>query len=221
MSDFNVMIGIPTSGVVKAAFATSLAQLVSYFMAYKVEDYDSQQILMNVMEGSGISANRDKIVNIALDEKEMTHVLFIDDDIGFPMDAIHQLAAHRKPIVACNYRMRYPPAEFAAVALDEKTRVPTTPEKTGLEEVAFTGFGLCLMERKVLEAVEKPRFMLEYDHKTNLYSTEDSTFFRKAREAGFPCLIDHDLSKKIWHAGSLNYSWNEDYTKLNKGFRNV
>lgn len=219
MAEFNVMIGIPTSGVVRAGFAASLAQMVSYIMAIKIPGYDKQQILMHVCEGSGISANRDKIVNLGLREADLTHIMFIDDDISFPPDALHQLAMRDKPIVCCNYRMRYPPGDFAATSMDQLQRVPTTKESTGLEEVAFTGFGLSLFKREVMEAVAKPRFMLEYNPRSDSYSTEDSTFFRKAREKGYPCYIDHDLSKQIWHTGNLNYKWDEDVSHLNKGFQ--
>ena len=73
-------------------------------------------------------------------------------------------------------------------------------------------FGFALLERRVFEAVEKPMFMIEYCKETGVYTTEDHPFFRKAREAGFPCYVDHDASKLIWHVGYNNYVWNQDYT---------
>jgi len=41
-------------------------------------------------------------------------------------------------------------------------------------------------------------------------------FFVQAREKGFKSYVDHDTSKIIWHNGSISYTWNEDYTELNK-----
>jgi len=46
------------------------------------------------------------------------------------------------------------------------------------------------------------------------YSTEDMPFFEQAAKAGFPCYVDHDASKRIWHCGNLNYVWDHDYTAL-------
>lgn len=205
--------------MVKAGFAVSLAQMTAYFMAHPVNEAKSQKIAVGVSEGSLISANRDMIINRALNMPEITHVMFIDDDMGFPQDAIHQLAKHKLPIVACNYKMRFPPGEFTAVNTDKVSRVITTDESTGLVEAAFSGFGMCLIERRVFEAIPQPRFMIRFNEDSKQYSTEDVTFFEKARAKGFPCMIDQDLSKRIWHSGSLNYLWYEDYSDLNMNFR--
>jgi hypothetical protein len=217
LSEFNVVIATPTSGQVKMAYASSLAGLcVNYVSTPIFEGNTHQGLSLAVMVGSCISANRDDLVNNALKKPEVTHILFIDDDMGFPQDTLHIMARRKLPIVSCNYRMRVPPARFTAVGLDGHP-VILDASKTGVEEVAYTGFGFCLIAREVLEAVAEPRFMLEFNPDTK-YSTEDSTFFRKAREKGYKNMVDHDASKGLLHVGELNYTWRDDLSKIEKDF---
>lgn len=210
---FNVAIAVPSTGGCKTPFAFSMPRLVAYFAQNRVYPEDGEQKMdFLTVEGSGISSNREDLARAALAKPELTHVLWIDDDTSFDMDTLHGMARRRHSIVACNYRMRMPPAEFTALKLDCSGRIQTTAESTGLEEAYYTGFGFCLMERKVLESVSEPRFLVEYGQKT--YTTEDMPFFRKAREAGHRCWVDHDASKKIVHWGMLGYRWDKDYSGL-------
>jgi hypothetical protein len=165
------------------------------------------------MEGTGVSANRERMVKNFL-KTDATHLLFIDDDMGFNPDALHVLASRRQPIVACNYRVRTPPAPFMAKRDGKEIKI--TAESTGLEEVDFVPFGLCLMERRVLESIPVPRFMIEYiERDFNDYTTEDVSFCNKVRTQ-YPIYIDHDASKKVWHAGNIHYTWADDFTNMNK-----
>lgn len=156
---------------------------------------------------------------MALDKKDMTHLLWIDEDMGFNMDTLHTMAQRRQPIVGANYRMRKPPADFVAVNKNRTARIQTTEKSFGIEEATYTGFGFCLIDRKVIEAVPRPRYPISYTPETGGYTTEDNPFFIAAGEKGFPCYVDHDASKKVWHNGSINYCWNDDYTSLEQSFR--
>ena len=108
--------------------------------------------------------------------------------------------------------MRTPPAEFTALATGCERRVETTLESTGVEECVVLGFGFCLIERQVFEALPRPRFLAFYadDH----YSTEDTPFFLNARKEGFVAHVDHDASKLIAHRGDMTYHWNRTYSTL-------
>lgn len=96
----------------------------------------------------------------------------------------------------------------------------TTKESSGLEEVIYMGFGFCLMERRVLEEMEEPRFLHTWipgkDGKPGTYSTEDTVFFAKSQ---YPCYVDHDASKLVWHAGNINYTWADDFSEHHKIFK--
>lgn len=210
-----VVVATPSTGQCKSVFAFSLARMVTYFAQVRVyPEIEEQYMDFDSVEGSGIGSNRDYLVERALQKDGMTHLLFIDEDMQFSPNLLHGLARWRQPIVGCNYRMRVPPAEFTAVSLDRRRRVATTVETTGLEEVDYCGFGFCLIERRVLDAVHKPRFLGVYSEQH--YSTEDAPFFNAARKAGFPVYIDHDSSKGIGHRGDLLYRWDEDYSNLGK-----
>jgi hypothetical protein len=216
---FNVVICTPSIGQCKSAYAFSLARLVAYFSQHRVyPEVEEQSCDFLLLEGSGVSANRERMTMMALEKPNMTHVLWIDEDMGFNLDTLHIMAQRRQPIVGCNYRMRVPPSEFVGIRKDRQGRIQTTAESTGLEEATYTGFGFCLIERKVIEAVPLPRYPIHYIPEGNSYTTEDNPFFIAAEQAGFQCYVDHDASKRIWHCGSINYVWNEDYTNLNQNF---
>jgi hypothetical protein len=212
---FNVVIATPSTGHCRTAFAFSLARLVAYFAQVRAfPEAEEQQLDFDSIEGSGIGANRDKLVERFLAKEGATHLCFVDDDMLFAPDTLHTLARKRQPIVGVNYRMRQVPAPFVALNLERTARVETTKDKSGLEPVTYTGFGFCLLERKVLEAVPVPRFLHTF---TDHYSTEDAPFFTKAAAAGFTCYVDHDASKGIAHRGDFIYRWDQDYSQLGVG----
>jgi hypothetical protein len=108
-----------------------------------------------------------------------------------------------------------PPGEFTASGIDGKSYIRVTDESSGLQEAYNCGFGFCLIERKVLEAVPAPRYLLKYAEGDGRYATEDFCFFSQAREdAGFPVYIDLDASKRVWHEGSIAYSWRGNYADI-------
>jgi len=213
MSNFNVVIATPSTGMCRTTFAFSLARLTAYACTTKVwPEVKNWTIDYQMVQGSGIGGNRESLTDEALSKSGMTHLLWIDEDMGFSFDCLHLLARWRQPIVACNYRTRVPPAVFSAMRADKSGRLETNEQSTGLEPAWFTGFGFCLIERRVLEAIPSPRYQNIWNPEQKGYSTEDAPFFIRAAELGFPCYVDQDASKKVWHCGEMNYRWNEDYT---------
>jgi hypothetical protein len=204
---------IPTAGMIRSETFMSVYKLTT-LLSEKVlwpEAKDGTHQLF-VQMGSQIPTNREYLVNQAL-ENECTHILFIDDDMAFEARAFELMAKRRHPIVGCNYRRRLPPGEFTALKLTEPRGeggwVQTTKESSGLEAVDYMGFGLCLIEAKVFQAVERPWFLPFW--KEGRYSTEDLPFFFHARQAGFIAYVDQDASKYIGHIGSCDYRWHSEY----------
>jgi len=199
----------PSTGMCRTAYAYSLARMVMYIaMNRLLPEVPEQEVRLFILEGSGISANREAMVEDAL-KADATHILFLDEDMGFDPDVAHTLFARRQPIVGCNYPMRVPPPQFTALAMDTTHRVYTGPDSMGLEPALYIGFGCASIERQVFEKSERPRFLIGYNTETHRYSTEDHPFCRKARDAGFVVYVDHDASKKIFHVGNKNYRWDE------------
>lgn len=213
---FKCIVAMPSTGFIRSATAFSMTRLTAYFAQVRVFPEIPEQMLdFRLLEGSGISAGRESLIFDALKTADASHVLFIDEDMGFNVDVLHIMARRRQPIVCCNYRMRVPPAEFTAMRIDKQGRIETKAESSGLEEAYYTGFGFALIAREVFESVAPPRFMIEWVNEAQTYTTEDHPFFRKARdEGGFACYVDHDASKRVYHVGSVNYRWDMDYRGL-------
>ena len=207
-----VGIAVPTAGLIRAACTFSLLQLVGQLAQERYwPESKSQALTVLMREGSGIAPNREKMVEEAL-AAECSHVLFVDDDMSFDPPAFASLARRRQPIIGCNYRMKFPPADFTAVHLNrERGRMETTEKSTGLEPVDYMGFGLCLIETRVFKALEKPWFLNTY--LDGVYTTEDLPFFWAARKAGFTAFVDQDASKFIGHIGIHDYRWHQTFAK--------
>ena len=197
------------------SYAVSLAKMVAYFATNRLlPDLENQRMDFVACESSGISDNRENLVKDALAIPDMTHLLFIDDDMGFHWSTLAVMMSRRQPIVACTYRRRMPPGEFTAASVDGKEYIRVDNDSGGLREASNVGFGFCLIERRVLEAIKPPRFLNIWVEKDQRYSTEDYPFFRAARDLGFPVYVDLDASKRIWHEGGMQYTWQGNYADI-------
>lgn len=213
---FNCQISIPHANLCRPSLPFSLFHLVNYFHKNKVwPEFDTQELTYHGMVGSNICENREAAVIEAL-KTNKSHILFLDDDMGFMPHALHMLANRRLPLVACNYRKRNPPAEF--IAQREGVIVETTDNITGLEPVDYIGMGFFLAETDVFRNIPQPWFGYEWKGGSCFYG-EDIIFVRKAMKYGFTTLLDHDASKQIWHSGNVSYCYNDDFTKINTQLR--
>lgn len=213
-----VMVATPSVGQCRFSYATSLCQMIGHFCTTQVFPEVMQQVIkFEGIEGSGVSSARETFIDKALAD-DYTHLLFIDEDMMFPVDALHQLLRRRQDMVGVNYRKKVPPGDWLAVSVDARERVPTTEASSGLQEVEYTGFGFFLMSRKALEAVKPPRFLLRWLDDVNGYSTEDVVYMQAARAAGMTVYIDHDLSKQIGHLGFLDYRYDNDYSTIRTAY---
>ena len=214
----NVAVCTPSVGFMKTRYTTSLIRMLMYYQHTPVMGRESEEryFSYHVVEGSMVGAARETFVDDILQMEKTTHLLFIDEDMGFREDCLNILLSRQMPFVSCNYRMKVPPCYFTSRNKDDSEWIETKKESTSLEEATFTGFGFSLIERQVLEAVAKPRFANEYFDKHGTYSTEDRSFCVKAKAAGFPVYVDHKASKKVYHMGNYSYSWDDDFPAYKK-----
>ncbi len=204
----NLSVCTPTSGLLRAEYALSLAQFCMSFLSEAADpDNPRQHITLRQYQSSSINNGREYLAKTSLDEGA-THVLFIDDDISFAPAVPFILMRRKLPLVACNYPIRFEGMPFAAFATDFETRISTTAESPDIEEAGASGFGMCLIAREVFEALPQPWFPLEWYPDSGTHSTEDMPFFQKARAAGYPLALDHAASRQIAHHGSFCYRWN-------------
>lgn len=123
-------------------------------------------------------------------------LLWVDDDMAFPPDALLRLMAHNVPVVGCNYPARSPgyagQRVSSAQRMTEGEMRPIEPRSDGLEEVDLIGLGLCLMKTSVFGDVPRPWFSMTP-------KGEDGELFAALAEKGIKPVVDHGLSAEVRH----------------------
>lgn len=213
----HVAICTPTAGLVTASYAVSMPFLITTFLTEPVigREQEEKKIGYQMIISASIHQSRENMIEEAL-KNDCTHVLFVDDDMGFDRYCLNGALARQMPIVVGNYRRKAAPFRFTAVNKDENdtiVEIKTTEESRSLEECYYGGFGFTLIETEVLKAVKAPRFLPGWSEKYGTYTTEDFPFYKQAKEKGFTAFVDHDLSKKLRHQGQAHYTYNMDLPK--------
>ena len=209
MKEFKVAILTPTTGLNRSIYTWSLFQLVLYFSQNRIyPDVENQSINYFPLEGSMISAARERLIDEARDQG-FSHGLFVDDDMSFTPNTLHVLANRQLPIVGCNYRFREPNGDFTALALDRKSRIQTSEESSGIEPCYHTGFGFCLIDLNIFDRLERPWFLIGYNTLSKRYTTEDIGLARRLEDTDISWYVDHDGTKLVKHRGFYDYSYKE------------
>lgn len=195
-----IAICTPCQDQVSAGYAMDLAKLVGYTTRQRA---DIDLVLFHV-RGSILPQSRTQLVRSALSVNAEA-ILWVDADQRFPKDALLNLLAHQQPIVATNYPTRRPP--ILPVAEDtERGRLFTDSESTGLADVSHAGMGLMLVRTAVFQAIDEPWFALGFSKSEGMYLGEDVFFCRRAKEAGFPTVVDQDVSRDVKHIGEMEFT---------------
>ena len=213
MTDIRLTIAIPSAGTVVMPFSYSLATMLSYTAVNKVRTLPEAniEIDLQIVESSNWIENREQLVENVI-ERNRTHLMFVDDDMSWEPQALEVLLGRRQQIVCTNYLIKTGDYQtnplYVAVDLNDK-RVPVTEHSTGIQPIAYSGFGLSVFDVDVFRKVPFPRFLPDADLEKRKYTTEDNPFYRKAREAGFTVYLDHDASKLVSHHGRWVWSWRD------------
>lgn len=204
-----VYICVPSRDLWKAEFGLSLAQMMGRcFVDHANPTHGFRVFGYPIMaSGSGIAQNRNTLVQRALNNEDLTHVLFVDDDQMFPADTIHRLMAHDKDIIGANIVRKESNPRTNARDLNGVDCVWTSKGSIGIQEVDYVGTGLILIKKEVFETLGMPYFF--YDVKEGI--GEDVFFCMRAREKGYKVYIDHDLSKEVKHVG--HFYWGHEHTE--------
>ena len=218
---YNVLIGLAAQDECKTHFAYDLSNLIAYSgeLVHATEGkFPLARMATVVIEGTLIAPQRQDIALNALAQGR-THILWIDTDMRFPKNGLARLLSHDKPIVAANYcsrrnrnTLKMTAAHDYDHAIKKRKTAWTEHDSTGLEEVKTCGFGFCLTKIEVFQALELPYFAVPYI-KGEGFTGEDVWFCERAKEAGFPTLIDHDLSKEVGHIGSWEFRYDHALTQ--------
>ena len=211
MTDIRLIIAVPTAGTCRMGFCYSVAGLVAGVAARGIPSRPeaSIDIKMDVVESSNWITNREQLVRRAVDNG-MTHLLFLDDDMTFEPDVLNVMLGRRQPVVVTNYLIKTEECDsFVAVGLNGQ-RVPTLAKSTGMEPIAYSGFGVSLFDLDVFRKIPQPWFLPEFIADSSSYTTEDNPCYAKIRDAGYPVYLDHDASKMVAHVGNAAWIW-KDY----------
>ncbi|MBW1976259.1 MAG: glycosyltransferase [Deltaproteobacteria bacterium] len=181
-----VFIAIPNLGTIVPSLAYNLIQW-THDPRYTVQVFMPQNIFPQ-------DAARNFCVKKFL-ESDCEYILWIDDDVFCPMDALHRLVSHDKDMVgAAVFAMKYEGDE----AFPYPVTLRFNEEKkyqvyygSGLEEIDATGSACLLIKRKVYEhpSIERP-YIFSYHRDGTLSLTCDFDFNRRAKEAGFKLWAD-------------------------------
>ncbi len=211
LRDLKITIGVPSTGAWCEQFAISFTNMNTYFMKYKVPGYTSQLTSTASVKGSILSRSRHRIVRQAQKDKS-THLLFLDSDQSFPPDLIHRWVGHNVDVVAANVATKTVPAMPTARRAPKVNEpgfgipVYTDASSKGLEKVWRVGTGLMLIKMDVFSRITEPLFEVRYMPDVDDYQGEDWSMVEAFARAGVDLWIDHDVSKKVGHWGTMNYT---------------
>ena len=131
-----------------------------------------------------------------------THVMWIDSDIIFDRTCFEALLNYDLDVISGIYMMKGEKYFATVKKWDEEyfkghgafqfLTEEDIQDHKGLMEVDYTGFGFILIKRRVHEAIKYPWFRPIY-HQIGLckdFSSEDASFCRLIKEAGFKIYID-------------------------------
>lgn len=166
---------------------------------------------------------RERMAEIAVKEK-FDYILYVDDDMLFPMDIFERLYRHNVDVVAPLMFMRlgaHKPVIYKikhgydrSIHKDywQSFVVEDYPKDT-LFKVDGTGMGICLIKVKVLEGLQPPWFM-------NTCGTgEDVYFTEKATRAGFGVYVDTTFHDVV-HLGERKWVTEKTYLEAKEKAKN-
>ena len=179
-----VFIGMPSRGLVAVDLLVAYAELIKpkhYFVSTNIVPLDA--------------ARNSLVADFLVKTPEATHLLFWDDDIVPPKDALLKLWRHQEPIVSGLYFKKAPPYE---PVMGIYTETPTEKGFTTFLDwedgksyyVDAVGMGFCLIRRDVFQEIPFPPF------KFGEFS-EDYEFCLLCRKHGFRIKVD--TSVKLIH----------------------
>ncbi len=202
---YRLAILTPTGGNPSPHYVQSLWDMHEALRFDKLVSWDEDQSVMyRLQEGSVLPQNRESLIIEAI-RNGATHALFVDDDMTFSVNALRIMANRRLPLVAANYPQRNFPMRWTAKDMDGGQIM--SHQLGGVTEADYAGLGFCLIDLEILAGITPPWFEFQYKTPENAYLGEDVTFARKARAAGFPCMVDNEASRHLGHLGTACFSW--------------
>lgn len=203
--DIRLMVCVPSGGSWHSATAVSVAQAIQHFSEAKYAG--NKEINLVSIVSSILPESRQRLVGEAW-KWDATHLVFVDSDMRFPPDAFIRLIQHGQPIVGVNYPRKKLNGLPTAYCEDDDLIGNLFIEEgaEGLREVKHMGFGLCMIDMRVFEALDFPLFAFEPVGDGFKFRGEDVYFFDKCRKVGIIPQCDLGLSEQCAHVGDFDYT---------------
>ncbi len=176
-----IAICTPARDTIQAGTAFDLIQLIKY----------SPDTLFTISQGTLLPNQSTELVRRSI-EAHVSHVLFIDSDMRFPPNTLEILLSHQKMIIGANCKHRQ---------ANKWTANISSKDKQGIVEVKSLGFGVTLIRTDIFFRIAQPWFGTPFDG--DKFIGEDIFFCHKLKDIGIPIFIDHDLSQRVKHIGSI------------------
>ena len=188
-ANLKIGIGLPTNRGIKPKTLQSILELI----AHNSYDYS---ILVST-EGFNTAENRTWLT-AKLAKEGCTHILFLDDDMIYPPDALERLLSHDKDIVGAKYHNRRGGEKGGEVIEYLENR-----SDTELFECIALGGGLLLVKSEVFRKVPQPWFWYKIAPSGMVMMSNDWFFCEKARESDYKIWCDPTI--KPGHIGLKEY----------------
>lgn len=182
--------------------------MTTFWMQKPMTDASSQEFCLVQSEGSILPQIRQRILNKAL-EVPCTHLLFVDTDQVFPHFTLHQLLAHKKPVVVANVATKKFPCSTTARKFSSTNHkgevVYSGNGQEGVERVWRAGAGVMLLDLFYFQRIPRPHFGITWCPEIDDFEGEDWFLCRVCDKYDIPIFVDHDLSKHVGHVGKVIY----------------
>lgn len=171
--------------------------------------------------GAAIDLGRNRLAQEALTEG-YHELMWIDSDIEFPVDAVDHLRDQDVPLIGC----AYPKKGEASFAFHSGPIDLTMGPNGKVVEVTYLPTGFLFTRREVYERIisvcqlplcnrifaDQPFYpfflpMIVPHGTESWYLPEDYAFCHRARQAGYPILLDTRI--RLMHLGVYGYSWED------------
>jgi hypothetical protein len=196
-----IVLSLCTPDIQYADFAFSLGILYGYCIGKGMNAVIDQVKTTLICYGRNMQVHRALAINAS-------HILFLDADMQFPKTTLERLMNRNKDIVGCTYSQRRSPRWYTHRTLDNLRSIPMDGRE--LFKVASLGMGCVLIKADVFKKIARPWFEVEYSGQLDQngmdeHTSEDVTFYDRARLQGFDIWCDWELSQQIKHIGTFAY----------------
>jgi len=204
--------------------------------ANQAKDLGIDWTIDTLVNESLISRGRNTLAARFLNNKDTTHLFFIDADIGFDAWHILTILNHDKDVVCGLYPMKSLPLKWVVNGIHNEDGTEQKPRDDYLIEVSKSGTGFMCIKSHVFEALKahpavKPfnndiglpkeldQYMYTYFDsavRENRYYSEDWTFCENWRDLGGKVWVDSRILLK--HTGYFNFC-NENDQSIREAYK--